>query len=397
MVSTHFDDPATIDLTQEARTISFENPTGARGNAGKAANGRKGAPSKFVMAGEHLVLADIEGPGRIRHIWMTMPPMPPEAMRGLLFEVYYDAAAEPSISVPCLDFFGLPNGRPAPYQSALQSVQEGRGLNSWVPMPFGARVRIELTNASGRAFPFYYQIDYTLGPQTQDAGLLHVTFARENPTVLKEDFTIVRGLNGPGRFLGCNVGMRILPDDRFSWYGEGEVKMYIDGDDAYPTWCGTGLEDYVGTAWGMGAHQTPLQGVSLVVEDPESNSPMPDFVSFYRWHLPDPVVFHRDLRVTLQQIGAVSLRKGAQAVKDEMDAAGLTAGQGWLHLGSDFAEWFAICERQDDVCATAYVYCRDVQPVPRVDMEVACADIGRRPYERATQMEERFAPLTLGG
>ncbi len=149
-----YDDPARIDLSQEIRTISFENPTGARGQAGQAHEGRKGAPNRFLAPGEQLVLADIEGPGRVCHVWMTFPPMRPEAMRGVWMEAYYDDAAEPSVSVPCVDFFGLAHGRPVPYESALQAVQEGRGFNSWVPMPFRSRLRFELNNDSGRAFPF---------------------------------------------------------------------------------------------------------------------------------------------------------------------------------------------------------------------------------------------------
>ena len=388
-----YGDPAQIDLAHEIRTISFENPDGARGSAGQAHDGRKGAPNRFLEPGEHLVLGDIEGPGRVRHLWMTFPPMTPEAMRGVWLEIFYDDAAEPSASVPCVDFFGLPHGRPVPYESALNAVQEGRGFNSWVPMPFRSRIRVELHNDSGRAFPFYYQISYTLGPADQGAGLLHVSFRRENPTRLKEDFTIAEGLRGPGRFLGCNVGVRVLPDDRFSWYGEGEVKIYLDGDGPFPTWCGTGLEDYVGTAWGMGAHSTRWQGVPLVLEA-TGETAMPDLVSFFRWHVPDPVVFRDDLRVTLQQIGAVPLKKDQEAVKEQLSEAGRVAGSGWLPLRTRYAEWFGICERQDDVCATAYVYCQEAQPVPRLDVAAACADIERRPAEVATPFEENLAPLT---
>ena len=388
-----FGDPAQIDLDHEIRTISFENPAGARGQAGQAHGGRKGAPNRFLSAGEHLVLADVEGPGRVRHVWMTFPPMTPEAMRGVWIEVFYDGASEPSVSVPCVDFFGLPHGRPGPYESALNAVQEARGFNSWVPMPFRSRFRLELHNDSGRAFPLYYQVAYTLGPVPDDAGLLHVSFRRENPTRLREDFTIAEGFRGPGRFLGCNVGIRVLPDDRFSWYGEGEVKIFLDGDGPYPTWCGTGLEDYVGTAWGMGAHATRWQGVPLVLEA-EGGSAVPDLVSFFRWHVPDPIVFREELRVTLQQIGAVPLRKGQEDIKEELSAAGRVAGAGWLPLRSRYAEWFGLCERQDDVCATAYVYCRDVQPVPRLDVAAACADIERRPSEAPTPFELNLAPLS---
>jgi hypothetical protein len=384
-------DPARIDLRHEIRTVSFENPSGERGRAGQAHRGRKGAASRLLAPGERVVLADVEGPGRVRHLWMTFPPMPPQAMRALWLEVYYDGAAEPSVSVPCLDFFGLPHGRPAPYVSALAAAQEGRGFNAWFPLPFRRRLRVELTNGAPRRLPFYYQIAYTRGPEEPEAGLLHASFRRENPTELARDFTIADGLRGPGRFLGANVGIRVLPEEGFSWYGEGEVKIYLDGDDPHPTWCGTGLEDYVGSAWGMGVHTTPLQGVPLVQRDPAAGRAMPDFVSFYRWHLPDPIVFRESLRVTLQQIGAVPVPKTRADLKQALDRAGRVAGEGWMHLRSPFAEWMALCERSDDVCATAYVYCRDPQPVPRLDLPAALADIERRAYEQPHPFEPFLA------
>jgi hypothetical protein len=387
-------DPAHIDLAHEIRTISFENPTGAKGAAGAAHGGRKGAPNRLLAPGEQLTLAEISGPGRVRHVWMTFPPMPPEAMRALFMEVYYDDAKEPSVSVPCLDFFGLPHGRPAPHASMLATAQEGRGFNAYLPMPFHRRIRLELTNGSTRRFPFYYQLSFTLGPEPAGKGLLHASFRRENPTRLREDFTIAAGLRGPGRFLGCNVGVRILPEPDFSWYGEGEVKIFLDDDRARPTWCGTGLEDYVGTAWGMGVHATPLQGVTLVLQPPERLGGMPDFVSFYRWHLPDPIAFRSECRVTIQQIGAVSVPRGRGDVRSRLDREGRVAGAGWYEIASGPLEAFAVCERQDDYCATAFVYCRDAQPVPRLDLAAAIADLARRPYEKPSPYEAALGMLT---
>jgi hypothetical protein len=387
-------DPSRIDLDHEIRTISFENPSGAKGAAGGAFGGRKGAPNRILAPGEHLVLADVAGPGRVRHVWMTFPPLPPEPMRSLWMEVFYDDAREPSVSAPCLDFFGLPHGRPAPFTSALSAAQEGRGFNAWLPLPFHRRIRLELTNGSRRRVPFYYQVAYTLGPEPADAGLLHVAFRRENPTTLRRDFVIAEGLAGPGRFVGCNVGIRVLPEPDFSWYGEGEVKIYLDGDAALPTWCGTGLEDYVGTAWGMGAHTTELQGVPLVLQAPGAAG-MPELVSFYRWHLPDPIVFRRDCRVTIQQIGAVGVPRGRGEIRERLDRAGRVAGSGWYALPPNGPlESFAICERQDDYCATSFVYCRDPQPVPRLDLAAALADIARRPWETPSPFEAALGLLT---
>ena len=387
-------DPARIDLTHEIRTISFENPTGAKGAAGSTFGGRKGAPNKMLAPGEHLVLAEITGPGRVRHVWMTFPPMPPEAMRSLWMEVYYDDAREPSVSAPCLDFFGLPHGRPAPYASALAAAQEGRGFNSWLPMPFWRRIRIELTNGSKRIFPFYYQVAYTLGQEPIENGLLHASFRRENPTTLRRDFVIADGLRGPGRFIGCNVGIRILPEPDFTWYGEGEVKMYLDNDDALPTWCGTGLEDYVGTAWGMGAHTTDLQGVPLVLQAPGQLG-MPDFVELL------PLARARPDRVPqpLPRDDPADRRGGRAAGARRHPRAPRPRGpRGRLGLvraaASGPLESFAVCERQDDYCATSFVYCRDAQPVPRLDLAAATADIARRPYETPSPYEAALSLLT---
>src|ERR1700684_3702096 len=134
--------PSSTDSSLESRAVTFENPTGARGAGGTTAGGRKGAPSRVIDAGDRAVLADIEGPGVIRHLWRPVLPAPPERLRALWIEVFYDGADEPSISVPMLDFFCLPHGRAAPFSSALVAVNEGRGFNCTVPMPFADHLRM---------------------------------------------------------------------------------------------------------------------------------------------------------------------------------------------------------------------------------------------------------------
>ncbi|MBM4336069.1 MAG: DUF2961 domain-containing protein [Deltaproteobacteria bacterium] len=380
-------DPSRIDLSLDSRAVTFENPSGARGAGGTAHGGRKGAPMRELAPGEKVVLADLEGPGTIRHVWMTFPPARPEWMRAMVLEVFYDGASEPSISVPCLDFFGLPHGRPAHYVSALTAAQQGRGFNAYLPIPFRRRIRIELSNGAARPMFLYYQLDYTLERElAPETGLLHVSFRRENPTRLREDFTIASGLRGPGRYLGCSVGIRPLPAEHFVWYGEGELKIYRDGDGAHPTICGTGLEDYVGTAWGMGAHFALYGGVPLEVRAPDGPA-IPDFTSFYRWHVLDPVVFERDLRVTIQQIGYAVLPKSAESDFEKFARSNPAAGRGWLRDNPALAA-HGLGERVDDYCATAYVYCRDVQPVPRLDLASATADIARRPFEKKSDTEQ---------
>ena len=383
--------PAFIDPSFDCRAVSFENPTGARGAGGQAAKGRKGAPSRRIRAGERVVLADLEGPGVIRHFWLTMLPAPPERLRALMLEVYYDGSSEPSISVPVVDFFGLPHGRQAPMQSAVMSVLEGRGYNSYVPMPFRRGVRVEVVNEAAKGTILYYQIDYSLHAELPvDLGYLHATFRRENPTTLRADFVIADGFEGPGRFFGCNVGVRVI--DAGDWYGEGEMKAYIDGDDNFPTICGTGLEDYVGSAWGMGRFDSPYSGAPLRVKEGElPGGPTvegnPDFLGFYRWHLLDPIMFQRDLKVTIQQIGSAFFPTGQEAALEAYEKTNPVAGDGWIRDMVPGLHAWGIAERVDDYCATAYVYCTRPQPVARVDVAGALADIGRRPYETANTFE----------
>lgn len=316
-------------------------------------------------------------------------PMPPEALRAVWMEVFYEGSAAPSVSAPVADFFGMPHGRPVAFDSAFLSCHEGRGFNSYLPLPFVHNVRVELTNSSSRPVMLYFQIDYTLeldrdGP----VGYLHASFRRENPTTLRRDFTIVDGLEGPGRFLGCNVGIRVI--DAGDWYGEGELKVYRDGDDEWPTICGTGLEDYVGSAWGMGRHTARYAGAPLLVSPPQAGgeeSGHPEFVGFYRWHAADPIMFSEDLTVTIQQIGSVFFRPGDEEKMAAYEKTNPIAGLGYLRNLSPDLLAFGLVERVDDYCATAYVYLRTPQSVPRVDVQAAVADVSRLSFETPHPME----------
>jgi hypothetical protein len=193
---------------------------------------------------------------------------------------------------------------------------------------------------------------------------------------------IAAGLRGPGRFLGCNVGVRVI--DPGDWYGEGEVKVYRDGDDAFPTICGTGLEDYVGSAWGLGAHAAPYGGAPLVVGP---------FVGFYRWHVPDPIMFARDLRVTIQQIGTTFFAPGQQQEYEAFRSSHEGCGLGWVE-GRGGLLALGMHERVDDYCAAAFVYCAEPHPVPRIDVPAATADIGRTADERPHPLEAMRGALT---
>ena len=283
-----------LDTGIQTRSISFENPTGEPGKGGTARSrlgvGRKGAASRAVRPGQTMQLCDIAGPGVIRHIWMTTHAIP-AAERSLVIRVYWEGQDHPSIECPFGDFFGVAHGKVVPYASAVHSVSEKGGMNIWLPMPFTERARMTITNDGTQAVPLYIQIDYTLGDQLpEDVGRLHALFRRENPTTEKKDFEILPLRQNKGRYIGTLLGVRNLHEH---WWGEGEIKIYMDGDREYPTICGTGSEDYVCMAYGVQPATFPFNGCALNDRS---------FISVYRWHLPDPIVWKKEARITVQQI-----------------------------------------------------------------------------------------------
>jgi len=290
---------ALFDLGQQvrSRSVSFENPTGEPGEGGQSASklgvGRKGFPAKNIAAGESVVLCDIEGTGTIRHIWMTggFKDHTP-ALRSMVIRGYWENQEHPSIECPLGDFMGSALGRITSYQSAVHSTGINAALNFWLPMPFNDRARLTLTNEGDRDITVFYQVDYTLGDHhPAELGRLHVCFRRENPTTLKKDFEILPRRTGKGRYMGAVLGIRSSDEN---WWGEGEIKIYMDGDTEFPTICGTGSEDYVCLSYGM--QQTPFMyhGCSWNRDG---------YVSMYRWHIPDPVYWEQECRITIQQIG----------------------------------------------------------------------------------------------
>jgi hypothetical protein len=284
-----------VDAGVQSRSISFENPTGEKSKGGTAAStigvGRKGLPSKTFEQGQTYTLCDIEGPGVIRHIWVTVEKSV-ETLQGIVVRGYWDGQEHPSIEAPLGAFFGIMHGRVGAYQSAAHSVNPSAGMNIWLEMPFSKRAKITLTNESTKSTPLFYYIDYTIGDKLpKKFGRLHVAYRRENPTTEKKDFEILPKRSGRGRFVGCVLGIRTLEEN---WWGEGEVKVYLDGDKEFPTICGTGTEDYVGQSWGLQDVAYMYGGTSL--RDGKLNT-------IYRWHIKDPIYWSKDVRVTIQQIG----------------------------------------------------------------------------------------------
>lgn len=340
-------DFVTVQNTQ-SRSINAENPTGAPGAAASAASalgpGRKGRAFISLESGETAELANIVGPGVIRHIWMTVPDRTeagPFVLRDLVLRMYWDEDREPSVEVPLGDFFCNGFATRAEVTSAPIVVAPTGGMNSYFPMPFRRSARITLTSEhAGDIEAVFYQIDYSLGDAlADDVGIFHAQWRRSR-TAPGLDHVIVDGIRGAGAYVGTFVALTAL--GRF-WWGEGEVKFFIDGDENLPTIAGTGLEDYVGGAWAfqdrldrdseptVHTFSTPYFGYpQRETADRTRRSPyataMPPAHGMYRWHLPDPVRFDHDLRVTLQQIG---------------------------HDGTD------LFERSDDICTTAYWYQRE--------------------------------------
>jgi hypothetical protein len=332
----------------ETRWASPENPTGAKGQAGRANAGRKGAPTIAIPAGRSAVLAEATGTsGTVRRIWMTFWDRSPQMLRSLRIDIYWDGAATPAVSAPLGDFFGVGLGRTATFESALFSNPEGRSFNAVVPMPFRTSMRVVLTNESGSDLPeLFYDVAYTIGDR-HPAGTpyFHAHWRREQATRLERDYEILPRVTGRGRFLGTNIGVKVNQQEYFgTWWGEGEVKIYLDGDTTLPTIAGTGTEDYVGTAWGQGRYAQRYQG-SPIADDGAG------LFAFYRYHVPDPVYFQRDVRVTMQQIGYLADHSRGPIVRTGRRL--LRTGAGDVELDTRTDGRF---ERSDDWSSVAYFY-----------------------------------------
>ena len=324
----------------ESRSANAENPRGEKSMGGVAGGGHKGSPCvQWVKPGQVVTLLDIEGCGTVRHIWLTFPPYHPDLYRGLVIRMYWDGQEVPSVEAPVGDFFGIAHMRYRQMSTELTAFQVSNGLNCFIPMPFRKSARITVENDSDRTFSvLFYQVDFTLGDKHPDEmGYFHAQFRRSNCHPFHSDYVILDGIKGRGRYLGTVLGVRsvCLPEQ---WWGEGEVKMYFDGEDD-PTICGTGAEDYAGCAWGLQECFTPRQGCSVC--DSENK-----LYSFYRWHTYDPICFEESIKVTIMQMGY-----GEAAVAKEK-------------LGDDFVSYpaagadddFCYYDRSDDYCSVAYWY-----------------------------------------
>jgi hypothetical protein len=364
------DDLFKLRTDVQTRWASPENTRGEKGRGGRSNAGRKGSPCIGVVPGAVHTLAKTEGSGTIRRIWMTLSDRSPEVMRSVQLDFAWDGADVPSFSVPFGDFFGHPLGRVTPLHSSLFSNPEGRSFNCFIPMPFKTGMEVTLRNLGEATFMCYYDIDYTIGDtHGDDAGYFFALFGRRRQGDEGVDYDILPRIEGKGRFLGANVGVNV-DTDRYltTWWGEGEARIYLDGDHEHPTLCGTGTEDYIGTAWDLEEpYSTPFQGCPLVDFDRQE-------FGFYRYHVPDPVYFREDIRVIIQQIGICPLD-----VREELAATGYpfrkaAPGTPVFDL-SDPMELPPYLERTDDMSSCAYFYLDrpdpDLPPVPSIEERTA--------------------------
>jgi len=364
------------DKNTYTRWISPENPEGKKGEGGKLNKGAKGNPFYIIAPGQKKILLDIEGTGIIKRMWMSGSlAANAEQRRAVRIDMYWDGARKPAVSAPIGDFFGIGLGLLAPFDNDLFSNPEGRSFNFTIPMPFRKSAKIEITNESSSYVLFWYDINLiTLKKLGKNIMYFHTYWNRNPKTKIGVDYEILPELKGRGRYIGTNIS--VIGDTSYNgtWFGEGEVKIFLDGDKEFPTLIGTGTEDYIGSGWGQGQFTGKYFG--SVISDKKN-----DLYAFYRYHTEDPVYFHEKIRVTIQQMGAGSREKIREIVRNSaeltpvwiVDSKGESAVtnmkekapeiirlldmQNVPDLFSDeFPNGATGFYRSDDVSATAYFY-----------------------------------------
>jgi hypothetical protein len=300
----------------QSRSISPENFNGAKGMGGMATEGTgkncakdlgqgwKVSPSVKVAPGETFEMAIIEGPGAIQQIWLT----PTGNWRFSILRIYWDDQEHPSVECPVGDFFACGWGKYAQLSSLAICVNPGSAFNCYWEMPFQKKCRMTLSNLDDKEMVLYYQINYTLTEIPSDAAYFHAQFRRTNPLPYKEDYTILDGVSGKGHYVGTYMAWGV---NNNGWWGEGEIKFYMDGDDKFPTICGTGTEDYFCGSYnfdvgkengGYREFTTPYAGLPQVLR-PDGLYQSNTRFGMYRWHIMDPIRFQSELRVTIQALG----------------------------------------------------------------------------------------------
>jgi len=306
----------------KTRSVSPENFTGEKGKGGMATTGTganasrdlgkgwKVSPSVAIKAHTTFTVAEITGSGAIQHIWMT----PTGNWRYSILRFYWDDEAKPSVEVPVGDFFGMGWGKFAHLNSLAVNVNPGSGFNCYWPMPFRRKCRITMENINTEDMTLYYQVDYTLTDVPKDAAYFHAQFRRVNPLPYKQDYVLADSIAGKGQYVGTYMAYGAHHN---GWWGEGEIKFFIDGDKDYPTINGTGTEDYFCGAYDFDTrrknqagveevnyteYSTPYVGLHQVIKG-DGHYEIAQRFGMYRWHIMDPIRFEKNLKVTIQALG----------------------------------------------------------------------------------------------
>ena len=313
--------PGTLAMLAAARSrsISPENPTGAPAGGARAVDGNgahaarelgpgwKVSPSLPIQPGEKLTLADVEGPGAIEQIWMTLSNRE-TAYRDCILRCHWDGVEQPSVEAPVGDFFCCGWGGDFFQLSSLMVCHNpGNAFNCYWEMPFRTHARITLENRGAVPVTIYYQINYVLTEVPEEYAYFHASFRRSNPSAAEEPHVLLDGVSGPGHYVGTYLAWGVHNN---GWWGEGEIKFYIDDDDEFPTICGTGTEDYFCGSYNFenpATHRyqpfsTPYSGLPQVIE-PDGLYRSQQRFGLYRWHITDPVRFQSRLKVTIQALG----------------------------------------------------------------------------------------------
>lgn len=306
----------------KTRSISPENFTGEKGKGGMATTGTgqeaardlgqgwKVSPSVVIKKHTTYTVAEIEGPGAIQHIWMT----PTGNWRYSILRFYWDDETTPSVEVPVGDFFCMGWGSYSPVQSLAVAVNPGSAFNCYWPMPFRKKCRITMENIDDDDMVLYYQVDYTLTKVPDDAAYFHAQFRRVNPVPYKKPYVLVDSIQGKGQYVGTYIA---YGSNKNGWWGEGEIKFYIDGDTQFPTINGTGTEDYFCGSYDFDIKTTDKNGNESTAYTTYTGAyaGLPQVIKgdghynnaqrfgMYRWHITDPIRFEKTLKVTIQDLG----------------------------------------------------------------------------------------------
>ncbi len=306
----------------KTRSISPENFNGEKGKGGMATTGTgtsasrdlgqkwKVSPSVIIKSKTTYTVAEIDGSGSIQHIWMT----PTGKWRYSILRFYWDDETAPSVEVPVGDFFGMGWGQYASLNSLAVTVNPGSAFNCYWPMPFRKKCKITMENIDDNDMVLYYQVDYVLTDVPNDAAYFHAQFRRTNPLPYKTDYLLVDSIKGKGQYVGTYMTWGVHNN---GWWGEGEIKFFMDGDTEYPTICGTGTEDYFCGSYDFDTRKkneagvmetnytefsTPYAGLHQVIRG-DGHYEMAQKFGLYRWHITDPIRFEKNLKVTIQALG----------------------------------------------------------------------------------------------